>query len=183
MNGTLGFECPDLSAVHAHERIARFHILSLHELCEYDEATFSLPQEMKQLHKTLISLMKFYDDLRDEGIEAENEAGFRAYHIINQIKDPNIIQKSIFLPIQIFRNPYMKRALEFHALSQILETGSELKNLFQTHFSEVRKGALKAMDASYMMKAGGVLAEDVRQILAYDTLDQLFKEVMMHGKE
>lgn len=42
----------DISAVHTHERIARFHILSLHEMCEYDEGTFSLPQEMEQLHKS-----------------------------------------------------------------------------------------------------------------------------------
>lgn len=42
----------DLDAVATHERIARFHILSLHEMCEYDESTFSLPQEMEQLHKS-----------------------------------------------------------------------------------------------------------------------------------
>lgn len=162
----------------------------------------------------LISLMEFYDDLRDEGIETENEAEFRAYHIISQIKDEDIAQRSMRLPIHIFKNPYMKRALEFRALSQrnneILETSSRRNKpenieasqnfysmffkliadpstpflmacLLETHFSEVRKGALKAMNASYMMKAGGVQAEDVRQVLGYDTLKQLFREAMMYG--
>ena len=40
----------DLSAVHTYEQIVRFHILSLHEMCEFDEAIFSLLQEMEQLH-------------------------------------------------------------------------------------------------------------------------------------
>ncbi|KAI9271180.1 SAC3/GANP/Nin1/mts3/eIF-3 p25 family-domain-containing protein [Helicostylum pulchrum] len=204
----------DLDAVATHERIARFHILSLHEMCEYDESTFSLPQEMEQLHKTLISLMEFYDDLRDEGIETNNEAEFRAYHIISQIKDEDIAQRSMRLPVHIFKSQYVTRALEFRALSQrnneILETSSRRNKpenieacqnfysyffkliadpttpylmacLLETHFSEVRKGALKAMNTSYMMKAGGVPAEHVRQVLAYDTMKQLFKEAMLYG--
>ncbi|KAI8082274.1 SAC3/GANP/Nin1/mts3/eIF-3 p25 family-domain-containing protein [Thamnidium elegans] len=116
----------DLDAVATHERIVRFHILSLHEMCEYDEGIFSLPQEMEQLYKTLISLMKFYDDLRDRGIETENEAEFRAYHIISQIKDEDIAQRSMRLPVYIFKSQYITRALKFRALSQrnneILET-------------------------------------------------------------
>ncbi|KAI8091526.1 SAC3/GANP/Nin1/mts3/eIF-3 p25 family-domain-containing protein, partial [Thamnidium elegans] len=204
----------DLDAVATHERIARFHILSLHEMCEYDEGTFSLPQEMEQLHKTLISLMEFYDDLRDRGIETENEAEFRAYHIISQIKDEDIAQRSMRLPVYIFKSQYITRALKFRALSQrnneILESSSRRNKpenieacqnfysyffkliadpgtsflmacLLETHFSEVRKGALKAMNASYMMKAGGVQAEHVRQVLAYDTIKQLFKEAMLYG--
>ncbi|KAG2229504.1 hypothetical protein INT48_002410 [Thamnidium elegans] len=204
----------DLDAVATHERIARFHILSLHEMCEYDEGTFSLSQEMEQLHKTLISLMEFYDDLRDKGIETENEAEFRAYHIISQIKDEDIVQRSIRLPVYIFKSQYITRALTFRALSQrnneILETPSRRNKpenievcqnfylhffmliadpgtsflmacLLETHFSEVRKYALKAMDAFYMMKAGGAQAEHVRQVLAYDTIKQLFKEAMLYG--
>ena len=41
----------DINAVEVHEKIARFHILSLHELCEYDEEKFSQQQEMEQLGK------------------------------------------------------------------------------------------------------------------------------------
>ncbi|KAG2236387.1 hypothetical protein INT48_008369 [Thamnidium elegans] len=204
----------DLDAVATHERIARFHILSLHEMCEYDEGTFSLPQEMEQLHKTLISLMEYYDDLRDKGIETENEAEFRAYHIISQIKDEDIAQRSMRLPVYVFKIQYITRALKFRALSQrnneILETPSRRNKpenieacqnfysyffkliadpgtsflmacLLETHFSEVRKGALKAMNASYMMKAGGAQAEHVRQMLAYDTIKQLLKEAMLYG--
>lgn len=41
----------DITAVQAHERIARFHILCLHEMCELDEGKFSKQQETEQLRK------------------------------------------------------------------------------------------------------------------------------------
>lgn len=41
----------NMDAVRAHERIARFHILSLHEMCELDEEKFSEQQENEQLRK------------------------------------------------------------------------------------------------------------------------------------
>lgn len=39
----------DITAVEAHERIARFHIICLHEMCEV--AQFSMQQELEQLNK------------------------------------------------------------------------------------------------------------------------------------
>lgn len=43
----------DISAVQIHERIARFHILCLHEMCQYGEEKFSEQQETEQLRKGL----------------------------------------------------------------------------------------------------------------------------------
>ncbi|KAI7899182.1 SAC3/GANP/Nin1/mts3/eIF-3 p25 family-domain-containing protein [Cokeromyces recurvatus] len=204
----------DKTAVEVHEKIARFHILCLHEMCEYDEAKFSAQQETEQLRKVLISLMEFYDDLREEGIETENEAEFRAYHLLSHIRDQDMARQVQTLPLYIFDHPYMKRALEFYALVQrnneILETSSRRNKpenvpasanfysrffkmvadpstpflmacMLETHFSEIRKGALKAMNASYMFKAGGVNADYIRGVLAYDTLEQLLHEAKLYG--
>lgn len=41
----------DITAVQVHERIARFHILCLHEMCGMDESKFSEQQETEQLRK------------------------------------------------------------------------------------------------------------------------------------
>ncbi|OBZ80727.1 SAC3 family protein 1 [Choanephora cucurbitarum] len=41
----------DITAVQVHERIARFHILCLHEMCGLDESKFSEQQETEQLRK------------------------------------------------------------------------------------------------------------------------------------
>ncbi|KAF1807496.1 SAC3/GANP/Nin1/mts3/eIF-3 p25 family-domain-containing protein [Mucor lusitanicus] len=202
----------DITAVAAHERIARFHILCLHEMCEVDR--FSMQQELEQLNKVLLSLTEFYDDLREEGIESENEAEFRAYHLISHIRDQELARQAQTLPIHIFRHPYMKRALELHALSQrnneIMETSSRRNKpenieasqnyytklfkliaddqtsflmacMMECHFSDIRKGALKAMNTAYLVKASGVPVEHVRRVLAYDSSKQLLEELMLYG--
>lgn len=162
----------------------------------------------------LVSLMEFYDDLREEGIETANEAEFRAYNIISHIRDQDIARQAMTLPIYIFKNPYITRALKFRALSQrnneIMESSSRRNKpenieasqnfysvffkliqdsgtpflmacMLESHFADVRKGALKAMNVSYMMKAGGVPAEDVRRVLGYDTIKQLLEEASLYG--
>jgi hypothetical protein len=118
------------------------------------------------------------------------------------------------LPMNLFKNPLITRALEFRALSQrnneIMESSSRRNKpenveasqnfyssffkliadpdtsflmacMLETHFPDVRKGALKAMNIAYMIKAGGVQAEDVRQVLAYDSVKQLIEEAQLYG--
>ncbi|KAI9031515.1 SAC3/GANP/Nin1/mts3/eIF-3 p25 family-domain-containing protein [Phycomyces nitens] len=108
----------DITAVQVHERIARFHILCLHEMCELEEEKFSEQQETEQLRKVLLSLTEFYDDLRDEGIETPNEAEFRAYYIITHLRDNDITRQAMALPPHIFLNFHVKRALQFYGLAQ-----------------------------------------------------------------
>ncbi|ORX61587.1 hypothetical protein DM01DRAFT_1125563 [Hesseltinella vesiculosa] len=119
----------DRYAIEAHERIARFHILALHELCGLDEERFSIQQETEQLNKVLISLMEFYDDLREEHrIDMPNEPEFRAYNIISHLRDPDTIRQTQSLPPSVFRHPLVTRALKFSAIMQrnneIMETSS-----------------------------------------------------------
>lgn len=81
----------------------------------------------------LLSLMEFYDDLREEGVETENEAEFRAYYLITHIHDHDIARQTMRLPRHVFFHPYMQRALRFYELLQrnneILQT-SERRNKF-----------------------------------------------------
>lgn len=77
------------SAVECFERIARFHILSLHQLSNPAASVggdyFDAHQEREQLNNTLLSLMYYYDDNRDR-MDFRNEAEFRAYCIIFEIQ-------------------------------------------------------------------------------------------------
>lgn len=72
--------------------------------------------------------MEFYEDLREEGLEMENEPEFRAYHLISHIRDPDAVNKLQTLPKHLFLHPYVQRALEFYGLIQrnneIMETSS-----------------------------------------------------------
>lgn len=76
-------------AVECFERIARFHIISLHQLSNPEalagQEYFDAHQEREQLNNTLLSLMYYYDDHR-ERIPFKNEAEFRAYCIIFEIQ-------------------------------------------------------------------------------------------------
>ncbi|CAO3665687.1 unnamed protein product [Rhizopus microsporus] len=203
-------------AVEVHERIARFHILCLHEMRGLDESKFSEQQEIEQLRKVLLSLMEFYEDLREEDIETPNEAEFRAYYILTHIRDKDIGRQMMAQPMHIFDHSYVQRALKFHAFAQrsneIMETSSRRNKpdnafgsqnnyqalfnlitdpetpflmacLLESHFPEIRKGALKAMNVSYMLRAGGVEAEHVQQALGYDTLKQCIQEALHYGMQ
>ncbi|KAI8388507.1 SAC3/GANP/Nin1/mts3/eIF-3 p25 family-domain-containing protein [Radiomyces spectabilis] len=108
----------DVTAVKVHERIARFHILCLHEMSDCEEEKFSEQQETEQLRKVLLSLIEFYDDLREEGIETENEAEFRAYHIITHMRDQDVARQAMALPPHLFMHPYIQQALAFYGLAQ-----------------------------------------------------------------
>ena len=75
-------------AVDCFERIARFHILCLHQLSNPDNLgaeNFDAHQEREQLNNTLLSLMYYYDDNRQKQ-RFENEAEFRAYGIIFELQ-------------------------------------------------------------------------------------------------
>ena len=75
-------------AIDCFERIARFHILALHQLSRTgkDNGEFSDQQEREQLNNTLLSLMYYYDDSRHK-LTSPNEAEFRAYCIIFELQD------------------------------------------------------------------------------------------------
>lgn len=106
--GSLAIEC--------HERIARYHILCLHKLREWD--SFSESQELEQLRKVLQSLNEFYDDARQEGLPCPCEAEFRAYHLITHLRDSDTIRQTESLPLEIFDSPYVQAATRLHALAQ-----------------------------------------------------------------
>ncbi|KAG1449078.1 hypothetical protein G6F55_010335 [Rhizopus delemar] len=204
----------DVTAVKVYERIARFHILCLHEMCGLDESKFSEQQEIEQLRKVLLSLMEFYDDLRGQGIETPNEAEFRAYYIITHIRDKDVARQISSQPAHIFKHPHVKQALKFHAMAQRNDENEETSSrcnkeekafgsqnnyasffkliadphtsflmacLLETHFPEVRKGALKSMSVDYMARTAGVEAEYVRKVLCYDSLGQCLKEAKHYG--
>ncbi|KAF3482511.1 uncharacterized protein GIQ15_05270 [Arthroderma uncinatum] len=74
-------------AVKCFERIARFHILSLHLLSNpTNQEQFDHHQEREQLNNTLLSLLYYYDDNHGR-LEFPNEAEFRAYYILFSIHD------------------------------------------------------------------------------------------------
>ncbi|KAJ5109312.1 hypothetical protein N7456_005987 [Penicillium angulare] len=105
------------TAVTCLERIARFHIVSLHVLSgPANEEPFDRHQEREQLNNTMLSLIYYYDDNRDR-MEFPNEEEFRAYFIIFSIHDqrPDLEARVSNWPSFLLKSPRVKVALELYA--------------------------------------------------------------------
>ena len=105
-------------AIECFERIARFHILSLHQLSRTDlrDNEFDHHQEREQLNNTLLSLIYYYDDSRHK-LVSSNEAEFRAYCIIFEIQDqrPDLEDRVQAWPRSILKDPRVRTALKIYA--------------------------------------------------------------------
>lgn len=106
-------------AVECLERIARFHILSLHQLSNPDNLVgeqFDAHQDREQLNNTLLSLMYYYDDNRNL-LDFPNEAEFRAYCIIFELQSqhPDIEDRMQSWPKALLEDGRVKTAFKLYA--------------------------------------------------------------------
>ena len=105
-------------AIDCFERIARFHIVSLHILSKpnQDNVEFDSHQEREQLNNTLLSLMYYYDDSRLK-ISSPNEAEFRSYCIIFEMQDqrPDLENRAQNWPRYLLGNQRVKTALRIYS--------------------------------------------------------------------
>lgn len=72
-------------AIECYEDIARFHIISLHQMPKIGKHDYDAQQELEQLSATLLTLFEYYDDNRGK-YEAPREAEFRAYKLLIDIR-------------------------------------------------------------------------------------------------
>lgn len=68
----------------------RFHILAMHELCEYPKGEgfaegFDAHLNIEQMNKTYSDLFKMYDDHRRAGQPVASEAEFRGYYALLKV--------------------------------------------------------------------------------------------------
>lgn len=106
-------------AIDCFERIARFHILALHQLSlpeNVENNEFDAHQELEQLNKTLLSLTYYYDDNR-ETVISPNEAEFRAYMIMIEIEysRPNLEQRAGTWRKPVLEDLHVQMALSLYA--------------------------------------------------------------------
>ncbi|XP_022083515.1 germinal-center associated nuclear protein-like [Acanthaster planci] len=82
----------DLTAIDLMEKCARFHIFCSHRLCEEDLSTIDPKINNENLTKCMQSLKQFYRDLASEGVVCPNEAEFRAYDVLLNLNDRDILR-------------------------------------------------------------------------------------------
>lgn len=106
-------------AVECLERIARFHILSLHQLSNPENLVgeqFDAHQDREQLNNTLLSLIYYYDDNRHV-LDFPNEAEFRAYCIIFELQSqhPDLEDRMHSWPKALLEDGRVKTAFKLYA--------------------------------------------------------------------
>ncbi|KAI9706831.1 MAG: hypothetical protein M1820_004802 [Bogoriella megaspora] len=117
-------------AIDCYERIARFHILSLHQMARFDDTpeSYSRAQDMEQFDRTFMSLLELYSDNAGR-YTSPNEAEFLSYYIIYRIQDPSpdIVHRlqlwkgnTKFRSNAVQDNPQIKRAFELYAAASNL---------------------------------------------------------------
>ena len=105
-------------AVDCFERIARFHILSLHQLsnpANLGEDFFEPQQEREQLNNTMISLIAYYDDSNARSA-FPNEAEFRAYLVLFELdaQQPDLEDRMQSWRKVVLKNPRIVTALKLY---------------------------------------------------------------------
>lgn len=186
-------------AIDCNERIVRIHLLSFHIMAGSD-VEYSQQQELEQFNKALQTLTEIYQDVRNHGGKCPNEAEFRAYHLISHFRDPELEREIQLLPDSIFMDSKVQLALRFRSImsqNNVVERGYTncigainlfveffrlvnanetpllLACLLETHFNEIRFYALKSMSRSYHTKGKAFLGESLREMLGFDTVEQL----------
>ena len=187
-------------AIECHERIARYHILCLHALC--DNPNFSEQQEMEQLRKVLQSLMEFYKDTKmsSSPLSLPNETEFRAYYALVFLRDHDVSRQIQTLSEDIFFSAPMMRSVQLRCLAQrsndkfIQNNAEAAANSFvrffkkvqksttfleacvlETWFGSIRTGAFKALRQALGVKAiqiSQVPAATLVKMLGFDDTDQ-----------
>ncbi|KAF2366473.1 SAC3/GANP/THP3 [Trinorchestia longiramus] len=81
----------DRSAVYVLERCVRFHIYCAERLCLEPPDVFDPKMNAEHLSKSLHSLKELYHDLSENSTFVDSESEFRAYEILLDIDDGNIM--------------------------------------------------------------------------------------------
>ena len=168
-------------AVECFEMIARFHILSLHQLSNPENlagGNFDAHQEREQLNNTLLSLMYYYDDHRQRQ-DFKNEPEFRAYCIILEMQatHPDLEDRMQSWPKELLQSGPVQNAFQLHAAaSNTLIDQGPLKPttpflIAQSNYEGFWK-RMKSQQISYLMAC---LAESHFSQIRYMALQNIWK--------
>lgn len=190
-------------AIDCNEKIVRIHLVSLHIMAGSD-MEYSQQQELEQFNKALQTLMEIYQDVRNQGGKAPNEAEFRAYYLLSHIRDPELDRELQRLPQELMKDSQIQLALMFRNIisqSNIVERGYKnsvgalnlyreffrlvynpqvpylMSCLLETHFNTIRFYALKAISRAFHSKGKPCSVNLLSEMLGFHSFETLEKFV------
>jgi hypothetical protein len=179
-------------ALDIHERIARYHVLSEHELIETE--SFVAQQNMEQLGQTLKSLNELYDESHKVGDPARLspfEAECRAYFILCTLdngRGMDVLKYVKVLPHHILESPHIKFAMrvfvarhtgDYFQFFSLLRQATYLQScLLFRYIPNVRSSALLRMNRAYRSQTYPL--EDLVELLCFDDIDHAYSVCQEH---
>ncbi|KAG2791011.1 hypothetical protein PC129_g179 [Phytophthora cactorum] len=179
-------------ALDIHERIARYHVLSEHELIE--TPSFVAQQNMEQLGQTLKSLNELYDESHKVGDPAylsPFEAECRAYFILCTLdngRGMDVLKYVKNLPRHIMESPHMKFAMrvfvarhtgDYFQFFSLLRQATYLQScLLFRYIPNVRSSALLRMNRAYRSQTYPL--EDLVELLCFDDIEHAYSVCQEH---
>ncbi|OQS04779.1 hypothetical protein THRCLA_03007 [Thraustotheca clavata] len=180
-------------AMDVHERIARYYILSQHELI--DEANFVEQQNIEQLGKTLRSLHEYYEDARSSGdplMYSPFEAEFAGYFILGTLDNGGGLDVLKFfkqMPKDLVGNHFVqfawsvfvaRRTNDYASFFRLLREATYLQAcLMHRYFPNVRSNALESMNMGY--KTQGYPLSTLTELLCFEDEDHAASVCEQHG--
>lgn len=179
-------------ALDVHERIARYHVLSEHELIEVP--SFVAQQNMEQLGQTLKSLNELYDEshkMGDPAYSSPFEAECRAYFILCTLdngRGMDVLKYVKDLPHYILESPHIKFAMrvfvarhtgDYFQFFSLLRQATYLQScLLFRYIPNVRSSALLRMNRAYRGQLYPL--EDLVELLCFDDIDHAYSVCQQH---
>eukprot|EP00250_Pteridium_aquilinum_P020252 c24765_g1_i1 orf=235-5052(+) len=160
-----------------HEQMIRFHILAMHELCEYAKGEgfsegFDAHLNIEQMNKASVDLFHMYDDLRKSGNMCASEAEFRGYYALLKLdKHPGYVVEPAELSLDLAKmTPEMRSTAEvqfarkvaracrsgnYLAFFRLARDATYLQAcLMHAHFSKLRSQAMAALHSGLQRNQG-----------------------------
>ncbi|CAI5711307.1 unnamed protein product [Peronospora effusa] len=179
-------------ALDIHERIARYHVLSEHELIE--TPSFVAQQNMEQLGQTLKSLNELYDESHKVGDPAylsPFEAECRAYFILCTLdngRGMDVLKYVKDLPYHILQSPHIKFAMrvfvarhtgDYFQFFSLLQQATYLQScLLFRYIPNVRSSALLRMNRAFRGQTYPL--EDLANLLCFDDIEHAYSVCREH---
>lgn len=155
-------------------------------------------------------MAEYYDDQRHSGSTYENEAEFRAYHIMTRLRDPDVLRHVQTLPKHIRKDPAISHALRlykyaqrsneeigrfkppnsegshnaftrFFQLIRSAQTSYAMACLCETQFNSVRKGALKSMRKAFIAAVKAPSVDELVAMLGCDDSEEVELQCEQYG--
>ncbi|KAI6176518.1 SAC3-GANP domain-containing protein [Aphelenchoides bicaudatus] len=176
------------------EKCARFHIYASYCMSDLDSKVFDKRMNIENLSKCLQTLRHMYDDLSKKSIFCESEPEFRAYDILLNLGDSNVLSSTHTYHRSVRNAPMFKLAMKLACAYQtdnfvlffrlIREQATFLQAcLCRSFFDQIRAKALHTV--AKVSRPPTILVSKLTRLLAFDNdedIQSFMKALDMYPK-